>query len=123
MEAAPQALELFGDLLRTLAQAVMQAVHSSVQTPWKELYVDIRTTPDGKARHTKFRVIPVSGALITVPPSALIEDLVREIWNIKDACFRPPWYGMKLSITSDGNCRNEFKYEPDCKSDPAFCSG
>jgi hypothetical protein len=29
--------------------------------------------------------------------------------------FTAPWYGMKLTITSQGQCKVEFNYEPECK--------
>ena len=116
----PQALKLFGDLLRFLAQAVVQTVHASVHTPWKELYLEIRCSSDGKSRRTNLHVVPMSGPPISVPSSALMDDLIADVWTMRNSSFRPPWYGMKLTLTSEGSCRNEFDYEPDRHSDPAF---
>ena len=122
MPTAPKALEAFGDLQRSLAQGTMQAVAGAVRAPWKELYVDIRSIPDGTAHDIKFRVIPVSGAPISMPTSKPMEATVREIWNMRDACFSPPWCGMKLTISSQGQCQINFNYNPNCKEDPAFCN-
>ena len=120
MEAAPKALEAFGDLQRRLAQAAMQAVHAAVSTPWKEFYLNIRSTPDGKALDVEFHVIPVSGALISMRMPQLVEAIIRETWQMRDACFSPPWYGMKLTITSEGQCNINFNYDQNCSAGPAF---
>ena len=62
---------------RNLAQAAMQAVTSTVKTPWKEINFEIRSALDGTAFGVKFLVIPASGAVINVPTNAPILDLVR----------------------------------------------
>jgi hypothetical protein len=113
MPKAPQALEVLGDLQRSLAVAAMQAVHGSVNTPWKEFYVDIHPTPDGTAVDIEFRVIPVFGTLISVFTPKPLETIVREIWNMNQACFSPPWKGMKLTVTSEGDCKINFSYDAD----------
>ena len=119
MPAAPPALELFGDYTRVLAQAAMQLVHNAVKTPWKEFYLDLRSTPDGTSRAAKLRVIPVSGALITVPIPDVIADVIQDIWEM-NAYFVPPWYGMKMNVTSEGQVQINFNYDPTCVSEPAF---
>lgn len=113
MPTAPNELEVFGGLQRNLAQAAMQAVASTVKTPWKELNFEISTALNGTAFGVKFLVIPVSGALINVAPNRPILDLVREIWKMRDAFDSRGWRGMKLSITSAGSCNIDFKYDPD----------
>ena len=98
----------------------MQAVASAVKTPWKELYLDIRSTPDGTSRAAKLRVIPLAGPLILVPISGPVSATIQEIWKMRDACFSPPWFGMKMTITSQGAVDVDFNYDPTCTSDPAF---
>lgn len=119
MPAAPPALELFGNYTRVLAKAAMDAVHNAVKSPWKEFYLDLRSTPDGTSRAAKLRVIPVSGALIIVPISHVMADIIQDIWKM-NAFFSPPWYGMKMNITSEGQVRIDFSYDPACTSEPAF---
>jgi hypothetical protein len=91
----------------------MQAVASTVKTPWKELNFEISTALDGTAFGVKFLVIPVSGTLINVAPNNPILDLVCEIWRMRDAFDSPGWRGMKLSITSGGSCNVDFKCDTD----------
>ena len=119
MPEAPPALKLFGDYTRVLAQAVMRLIHQTVSVPWKEAYLDLRSTPDGTSRAAKLRVIPVSGALITVPIPDVIADVIQDIWKM-NAFFSPPWYGMKMNITSEGQVQIDFSYDPSCVSEPAF---
>lgn len=111
MPKAPQALEVFGDLQRSLANAAMQAVHGALHTPWKEFYVDIHSTPDKMAAGIEFRVIPVSGALLSVFAPKPIETIVREIWKMNQACFSPAWKGMRLTVSSEGDCKINFSYD------------
>jgi hypothetical protein len=115
MPAAPKELEMFGGLQRNLAQAAMQAVTSTVKTPWKEINFEISSALDGTTFGVKFLVIPVSGAVINVPANKPILDLVREIWKMRDAFDSPGWRGMKLSISSEGSCNIDFNYDPDPK--------
>ncbi len=86
MPAASKTLEAFGDLQRSLAQATMQAVAVAVKTVWKELYLDIRSTPAGTAHAIIFRVISISGALLSVPTPTPIDALVREVWDRSSRC-------------------------------------
>jgi hypothetical protein len=113
MPTAPKELEVFGGLQRNLAQAAMQAVTSTVKTPWKEITFEINSALDGTAFGVKFLVIPLSGAVINVPPNKPILELVREIWSMRAAFDSPGWRGMKLTITSAGSCTINFKYDPD----------
>jgi hypothetical protein len=69
---APKELEVFGQLQRNLGEATMQLVATAVRTPWKELSLEMRTSPDGTSRGMKLRVTPVSGALIAVRPTRAV---------------------------------------------------
>jgi hypothetical protein len=33
---------------------------------------------------------------------------------MREALFEKPWFGMKLTITGDAQCRVEFNYDPKC---------
>jgi hypothetical protein len=100
----------------------MQAAANAVKTPWKELFLDLRSNPAGTVRTLKLRVVSMSGALINVPIPQPIEATTQEIWKVRDACFSPPWYGMKMTISSAGQVAVDFNYDPTCTSDPAFSS-
>jgi len=79
METAPKELAAFGDLQRTLGQATMQAVADAVKDPWKELYLDIRSNAGETSHSSKLRVIPVSGAVLSVAIPAEITITIIEI--------------------------------------------
>jgi hypothetical protein len=113
MPIAPKELEVFGGLQRNLAQAAIEAVTSTVKTPWKEANLEICPTLDGTGYRVKILVIPAFGALIGVPTNKPILDLVCEIWKMRDTFDSPGWSGMKLSITSAGSCNIDFSYGPD----------
>lgn len=57
---------------------------------------------------------------IMVPLSGPVAATIQEIWKMRDACFSPPWFGMKMTITSQGAVDVDFNYDPTCTSDPAF---
>jgi hypothetical protein len=116
---APKELEVFGQLQRNLGEATMQLVATAVRTPWKELSLEMRTSPDGTSRGMRLRVTPVSGALLAVRPTRAVEVALHNICEMRST-FTAPWYGMKLTITIQGQCKVEFNYEPECKKDPAF---
>ena len=119
MEQAPQALEVFGQLQRHLGEATVQAVHEAVPTDWREVYLDMRSTPDGASRGMKLLVVNVADEVLLVRPSALILDTLQKICEMRPL-FSPPWYGMRLAITSEGNCEVRFSSAPNCYDDPAF---
>ena len=119
MEQAPKALELFGQLQRHLGEATMQAVSDAVTTDWREVYLDMRSTPDGNSRGMKLLVVNVAGEVFLLRPTASILDILRMICEMR-MLFSPPWYGMRLTITSAGNCEVRFSPAPDCYDDPAF---
>ena len=119
MEQAPKELEVFGTLQRTLAEATMQGVHGAVQEDWREAYLDLRSTPDGASRGMKLTVVLASGQMLALRPGRAIEAALHRICEMRTA-FVPPWYGMRLAMTSAGNCEVRFSYEPACYDDPHF---
>jgi len=120
MPVAPKELEAFGALQRKLGQGVMDAVLDAVDKPWKELYLDVRAHPGQIANIMKLRVILASGTPISVTPPAEVATTIVEILQMRDTCFEEPWCGVKLTISSEGQCRVEFSYDPRCVNDPAF---
>lgn len=123
MPTAPKELEAFGALQRNLAQAAMKAVQSSFKNPWKAFNFEISATPDGSGNTVKFLVIPMSGAPVAVPTSKPILDLVREIRRLRDAFDACGWRSMTMSVSSAGDCKIEFKYDPDKPQEQKTKSG
>ena len=119
MEKAPKELEVFGQLQRNLGELTMQAVCDAVQEDWREVYLDMRSTPDGAARGMKLLVVAASGEVLALRLTGPIEDTLRKICEMR-ALFVPPWYGMRLAMTSAGNCEVRFSGAPNCYEDPAF---
>ena len=120
MPVAPKELEAFGALQRKLGQGLMDAVLAAVQKPWKEFYLDVRARPGQTSHSTKIRVVPVSGTPISVTPPPDVTITIIEILQMRDSCFDEAWSGMKVTISSEGECRVEFNYDPKCVDDPAF---
>jgi hypothetical protein len=119
MEQAPKALEAFGELQRHLGEATMHAVCDAVPTEWREVYLDMRSTPDGASRGMKLLVVNVADEVLLLRPTASILHTLREICEMR-MLFSPPWYGMRLAITSAGNCEVRFSPALNCYDDPSF---
>ena len=119
MEQAPKALEVFGQLQRHLGEATVQAVWEAVPAGWREVYLDMRSTPDGGSRGMKLLVVNVADEVLLLRPTASILDTLQKICEMR-RLFSPPWYGMRLAITSEGNCEVRFSDAPNCYDDPAF---
>lgn len=114
MPTAPKALEAFGAMQRNLAEALMETVASQVTVEWKEFHLDARTGPAGTAPIWKLHVIPVYGPAIAVAPPGSLTLLISEFWQVRQI-FSPPWHGLKITITSAGECKVEFSYEDNGK--------
>jgi hypothetical protein len=119
MEQAPEALEVFGQLQRQLGEATMQAVCDAVPTDWREVYLDMRATPDGASRGMKLLAVNVAGEVLLLRPTTSILDALQKICEMR-ALFSPAWYGMRLAMTSAGNCEIRFSPAPNCYDNPAF---
>ena len=119
MPVAPKELETFGALQRKLAQGLMDTVLRVVQRPWKEFYLDVRARPGQVAHKMKLRVIPMSGPVMSVTPAAETAATIVEILQMR-YLFEQPWSGMKLTITSAGECNAHLDYDPKCVDDPGF---
>jgi len=116
---APRELEVFGQLQRNLGEAAIDLVANSVHVPWKEFCLEMRTSADGARRGLKICVTPEAGAVIALRPTRAVEVALHKICEMRST-FTAPWYGMKVTISSEGQGKVEFNYEPDCQKDPAF---
>jgi hypothetical protein len=119
MLQAPKELEAFGQLQRQLGEATMQAVCDAVPEDWREVYVDMRSSPDGTSRGMKLLVVNAAREVLLLRPTPAILDTLQNICEMR-AQFSPPWYGMRLAMTSEGKCEVRFSPAANCYDDPAF---
>jgi hypothetical protein len=110
MPQAPEILEAYGQLQRFLGQATMEAVHAAVTQPWREVHLEITTSPDGKTGSVRVRVVPESGAVTDIPLTQPIVSAAHEIWKLRSSGITPNWGAMRLLIASEGQCTVNFDY-------------
>ncbi len=120
MQAPPKELQAFGELQRKLAEGMMGAMAAALNQPWTAVCFEVRSRPGGTSHQVKLRVSLASGAVMPLMPTTESMIALKGIMQMRETLFQEPWFGMKLIITGDGQCRVEFNYDPKCVDDPAF---
>ena len=94
--------------------------------PWSSVFVDARRPADTTATVSKLRVVLPDGSMprlagtsLERPPDEVVK-LLHELFEIKDQAFPDKWYGVRLTVSADGECKVEFNFDPNCARDPAF---
>jgi hypothetical protein len=116
-------IERFQLLLSELATCLMDDVNEAMGSePWVRAVLDVRGSGiDGSTFLTMLKVgLPDAATAKGVPTSNAVDDLVSDIWRMKNTVLSDKWYGLKLKLGSDGRCDTAFNYDSKCVSDPSF---
>ncbi|MEZ6143352.1 MAG: hypothetical protein R3B84_22520 [Zavarzinella sp.] len=87
---------------------------------WQSAYLDVRGSTDGTSQSMKIRAVLSTGEVVSVKTNSLIEKIVGEVWRIKDEVFSPQWFGLRLDLSSNGECDAKYNYDPQCDEDDSF---
>jgi len=113
-------LEELNPLLQHVAVEILSLTLATVgKKKWKAAYLDERSGED-ESRIAKFRVELPNGNLMSGDITREINKLVRTIWAMRPEQRPEKWYGMKLTLQPDGQCKTEFNYDPEYINDPTF---
>src|SRR5262245_31965477 len=110
----------FAHLLRKLAEAMREAIEAARLPAWTTAFVDIRSASDGSYRDAKMRVVLADGTRASVKTTKAMNEAEYRIFQSKDEVFSPPWYGLKLESTPEGECTAEYNYDAACCEDESF---
>jgi hypothetical protein len=107
----------FGRMIKQFSSAMLEAIEAESKPGWQFAYLDIRSAPDGSYRDVKLRVVQPDGIAHSVQTTNVMNQIEYQIFQSK---FSPPWYGLKLEVTREGNCKVTFNYDPQCCEDETF---
>ena len=114
------------DLLRLdahlpgLGRIVYEATASEYPTDeWTATTLDARYSADGREIIDKIRVELHNGQIgsVSLPVAGTYALLaLQQVRGEGSDC----WYGIRLRITSEGECETTFDYNPQCAEDESF---
>jgi hypothetical protein len=86
---------------------------------WSAAVLDVRYSSRAGSFVHKVRVELSDGHLASLSlPVAATYHLI-ELGQARPA-GKDRWFGFRFRITSAGNCKGEFNYDPACADDPSF---
>jgi hypothetical protein len=120
----------FNVLLRKLAQSLIAHINTELEDKkwrlkdptWTSAYLEWKGGAHvDDPRIGKFRVVLANGKLFAkLDPPLEASDAVGRIWKIKDKAFPKKWYGLKVTVTPDGDYQCDFNYDQHCLGNPDF---
>jgi hypothetical protein len=95
---------------------------------WGSCFYDYRREPSGDMRISKLRIVLADGKLTYLddppiektPVESRVAPFFNKLWEIRKTASADKWYGIKITIESDGKCKVDFDYDPECAADPTF---
>ncbi len=92
-------------------------------TKWVSAFVDVRWFADAEGMMGKFRVVLADGTLHGLLDTTRdMKDRCREIWSVRKQDTSATWFGLKVSVSFDGEVSTELNHDPKCILDQAFIS-
>jgi hypothetical protein len=112
----------FTEDLKSLARELYASVSAHVEpgADWGRAHLDARFVEDGLSWSTKVRVILMDGTVKSIVESDTATRLLDQVWQGQGTAVPHRWYGLRLSITSSGQCDVKFNYDPNCHEDRSF---
>ncbi|MFO0823233.1 MAG: hypothetical protein U0792_08945 [Gemmataceae bacterium] len=88
---------------------------------WVSAYLDARWFSDAEGFISKVRVVLPNGDLygllrVTHDMKALLE----KVWGLRKEDSFAQWYGLKITVNSDGVISTDFNNDPNCVVDPMW---
>jgi hypothetical protein len=112
----------FDKLFQEVGGLLFDAVNESMEgrRAWTRAVWDGRSPPKTRAFESKFCIEFPDGKVkrIFTPSRAL--SLVMDALRLRDKALADKWYGLKFTLSADGQCDITFDYDPQCYADPQF---
>ena len=108
------ALEQHGDLLRSLASLVFEAADTQFgEGNWDAAFHDVRFSADGNSwlRRTVVRAGDHREMVRLSTDATVCEE---KLWELRPKIAKSDWYGLLISIASDGTCETNYDYDLRC---------
>ncbi len=106
-------------ILRNIAKLLFTYVADNLKVNvWENALLDVRFDEAGDFLN-KIRVTRANGEVVSLSlPIAITHQLI-ELNGVRPS-GKDRWHGLKLELTSEGECQIAFNYDPACANDPAF---
>jgi hypothetical protein len=118
-----KALEEFNELLNKAAKLLFEAIESELGegVRWRHAVFDARSE-SGDAIVSTFQVELEDKTVKYIADIPKARIATFKAWRVKDSAFPDKWYGIRITLTPDGECNTVFNYDPECVNEPGFCS-
>jgi hypothetical protein len=125
----------FRNIIRELGRLILAEVENRFTAPkprskakklddgpqWLSAYLDARWFSDGEGFKAKIRVVkPNDASDGSIQLSYEIEDLLLEISSMRKEGSVTGWYGLKITVGSDGALTTDLDADPNCVVDPTW---
>jgi hypothetical protein len=111
----------FNEVLEEIAADLMATTKTELKKKkWKTSFLDVRYFGKIGSNISKVRVELPNGDFQSLSESDNVSQLLSEVWRLRENPFPGKWYGLKLFVLPNGECKTEFNYDPKCSEDPTF---
>jgi hypothetical protein len=119
----------FQRILDNIGQILLDEVRTEMSArEWSSAFFEIRGAAKSATRISKLRIILPDGKQISqddppiekTPIESILDPMFDHLWKMRDSSFPDKWYGIKVTIHPDGECKVGFNYDSKCATDPTF---
>jgi hypothetical protein len=111
----------FNEVLQEIAAEIMAAIKAELKKKkWKVGFLDVRFCDDFGRYISKTRVELRNGELQSLDEPEPVSEMIHEAWELRAEPIPGKWYGLKVLLFPNGECKTEFNDDPDCSDDETF---
>ena len=80
---------------------------------WSKLFHELRYDPDGGGTYLQKTVCLTKAGRQRLKVSTNCIHIERRLLELREVMPEAPWFGLRLFVTSEGDCNTEYIYDPD----------
>jgi len=115
-ETTEAAENRFKQLLTEIAADIMTTIRESdCARTWQDAIFDARFAPEADSHSTHLDVRLRDNTLERkLAASWHVSDLLEEVWRVRAKMVTKNWYGIRVTITPDGEYATDFNFDANC---------
>jgi len=111
---------ILSDVERKQSVPASERTTGADPTSWISTFLDARWYADAEGWTAICRIVLPNGGRRSLRTSDAVDGIIMSLSELRKQISTNLWYGLKLSVTPDGNATVEFNDDPNCVIEPMW---